>query len=208
MAKTLSSPWILPSILEIIYPPISPSAISIPSTTHLNSSRSLPANSSSTNTPHLSLSFSLPTPLSSHPTNQFPITRRPKIVQVLRVYPEERILIINDQSHTVAVFLSSSCLYYLSHFLQFDSIQCLQNSIIKLDIWHFSTVLQCLHDRNFHSLTKIGITLPLAINCSKLSSFGAFDCNPIGSPVDINKVRSPVDSSISPLLISDSRTHE
>jgi hypothetical protein len=141
------------------------------------------------------------------PSSQFPLTRRPKIVQVVRVCSSEGILIINDKHHTMAVLLSTSCIKSFqdeissSHDLSLDL---LQNSVIKMDVWHYSTVIQCLGKRNFNSLTKsLGISLPLAIHCSKISSLGAFDCSVIGSPVDINMVLlpSPFSSCLSHLLV-------
>jgi hypothetical protein len=156
MAKILSSPWILPSILEI-------------------------------------------TLSSDHPpsSSQFPLARRPKIVQVVRVYSSAGILIINDQQHTMAVLLSTECIQSFQHDISTadspPSLDFLQNSIIKLEVWHYSTVIQCLGKRHFNSLTDLGISLPLALHCSKLSSLGAYDCSPIGSPVDINLV-SPLSS--------------
>jgi hypothetical protein len=68
---------------------------------------------------------------------------RPRVVQVLKVHQDENIIIINDKKHSIAVFLSQQC---VESFVKCSNqnISSLENSMIKLEKWHFSTTVQCL----------------------------------------------------------------
>ena len=114
---------------------------------------------------------------------------RPKVVQVIQVFNDMGILIVNDKKNSVAVMLSESC---VSDFMEMymKPISTLVNCLIKLEKWHFSTVIQCQrHDRDIKAMSvNCGIMLPIAISCSRITTLGAFDCVTIGDPVNINKV--------------------
>lgn len=68
---------------------------------------------------------------------------RPRVVQVVKVYQNENIIIVNDKKHSIAVFLSHHC---VESFLKSSNqdISSIENSMIKLERWHFSTTIQCL----------------------------------------------------------------
>ena len=72
-----------------------------------------------------------------------PPTGRPRVVQVLKAHEEEKIIIVNDKKHFVAVFLSQNCVDSFTKNSQ-QNIGSLENSLIKLERWHFSTTIQCL----------------------------------------------------------------
>ena len=96
--------------------------------------------------------FNIITELLKEPTQEgldvespglIPPSGRPKVVQVLKVHQEERIIVVNDKKHSVAVFLSKNC---VESFIKSSNqiISSLENSMIKLEKWHFSTTIQCL----------------------------------------------------------------
>ena len=43
-------------------------------------------------------------------------------------------------------------------------------------------------ERSIDTLHHLGISTPIAINCSRISSLGAYGCSTVGKPVDINTV--------------------
>ena len=55
-------------------------------------------------------------------------------------------------------------------------------SMVKLETYHFSTVVACASSREI-----TGLSLPLAINCSKITVMGACGITTLGHPVDINR---------------------
>lgn len=141
---------------------------------------------------------------------------RPRVVQVVKVFEAESIMIINDKKHSIAVFLSKKC---VNSFMKSSnqSIASLDNSMIKLEKWHFSTVTQCLGEcarldmltvrflsnpfvtilsyirlrlgeRQPSILKDLSLSMPLAISSSRIASLGAYGCVTIGRPVDINTV--------------------
>ena len=76
-------------------------------------------------------------------TSFIPPSGRPRVVQVLKVHQDENIMIVNDKKHSIAVFLSQNC---VESFMKSSNqnINTLENSMIKLEKWHFSTTIQCL----------------------------------------------------------------
>jgi hypothetical protein len=116
--------------------------------------------------------------------------RRPKVVQVLKVYEKMGILIVNDKKNSVAVMLSKRCLSDYKDMYNSQPLSTLAKSMVKLENWHFSTIIQSAGpDRELRAIaTQSGITLPIAISCSRITSLGAFDCVTIGEPVDLNTV--------------------
>jgi hypothetical protein len=118
---------------------------------------------------------------------------RPRAVQVVSAYDNINCIVINDKKHKIAVALSPDCINRFRESHHEQSIVSLQNSIIKLEKWHFSTVVQC-YGNHYGAVAKI-LTFPLIVNCSQMSSLGAYDCCVIGSPSDINS-----DASVRKLL--------
>ena len=72
-----------------------------------------------------------------------PPSGRPRVVQVLKVYSNNNIIIVNDKKHSVAVFLSNDC---VDSFVKNSNqnLSSIESSMIKLERWHFSTTIQCL----------------------------------------------------------------
>lgn len=66
------------------------------------------------------------------------------------------------------------------------SLVSLRGSLVKLDRWHVSTVVQCAANRP-RAVGNGTITFPLCIQVAKLTAIGADDCNVFGDPKDINR---------------------
>ena len=180
----MSSPWIYSSILSIL----STQSISSFSNTlsSSNSSSSFITTSNRTSTSSSSLSSS--STISTNQQQIYTSKRRSKICQVIKVFLSEGILIVNDKKHFISILLTKQCLdnFHLSNNGQ--NISILQNTIIKLENWHVSTIIQCLGHRKYSELSVLGITLPFTLQCSNISCLGAYDCQTIDTPIDINKV--------------------
>jgi hypothetical protein len=67
------------------------------------------------------------------------------------------------------------------------SLVSLKNGLVKLEGWHFSTVVQCSAHKSHSLFGSCRLTLPLAIQASKITFVGADDCNIFGEPTDLNR---------------------
>ena len=65
-----------------------------------------------------------------------------KITQVIRVFPEENLLVINDKDHKILVALTPKCAEDLRNKLSNDGVELssLKNSIVSIKDWHVSVV--------------------------------------------------------------------
>ena len=62
----------------------------------------------------------------------------------------------------------------------------LKNTFVKLETFHFSTRTQSGGHRDDKKFSANHVSLPLALQCSKLSLLGGDDCEILGEPVDLN----------------------
>jgi hypothetical protein len=105
---------------------------------------------------------------------------KPQVCQVVGVKAALRAIEVSDTLTTCFVFLTDKAILGLGHM----PLSSLKNSLIKLERWHYSTVLHCAADRPFKSYTDHG---PIAIQCSALKSFGCEDLLILGNPTSLNK---------------------
>jgi hypothetical protein len=108
----------------------------------------------------------------------------PKVVQVIACNTEVGTLTINDKDNFIIVMLTSDCIADIN---KENSISNLRHTSIKIDRYHFSTVIQCVGSRDETKFASQGISFPLTIQCDKLSVLGGADIEVAGQPVDINK---------------------
>lgn len=117
------------------------------------------------------------------------LCHRSRSVFVVRAFDDINCLQIHDRHHSIIVVLSRECIARYQSNNDGNSIQCLQNSIIKLESFYFSTVIQSLGE-NYDIAKRSGITFPITIYCDKISSLGAYDCAINDAPIDLNKEAS------------------
>ena len=110
---------------------------------------------------------------------------RTRVVQVISTNADLELIGINDKFNHVTVMLTRECLEDLAE----KGIQLseLKNTLVKLETYHFSTTIQCGGHRDERKFVQNHVSLPLALQCSKLSLLGADDCEILGEPVDINR---------------------
>ena len=106
------------------------------------------------------------------------------MVQVLGCNPEVGTLTINDGDHFINVMLTLEC---IADITKDDVISNLKHTWIKIEIYHFSTVIQCVGSRDETRFASQAITFPLTIQCAKLQPLGAHDVEDFGQPIDLNK---------------------
>jgi hypothetical protein len=92
-------------------------------------------------------------------------------------------IVISDKENTIHVFLTKKCFDELTDQYPLDS---LKYSQVKIDKFHFSTVIQAGGHHDMRILQDMKISFPFALQCSKLTYMGANDCTLIGEPVDLN----------------------
>lgn len=117
-------------------------------------------------------------------SNKSFVNYRARVVQVISTNVELEFIRINDKVNHVTVMLTRGCLDDLTE----KGIQLseLKNTFIKLETFHFSTPIQSGGHRDEKKLVANHVSLPLALQCSKLSLLGGDDCEILGEPVDLN----------------------
>lgn len=108
----------------------------------------------------------------------------PRVVQVIACNTEVGTLTISDRDNFIIVMMTSDCIADIS---KENSILNLRHTSIKIERYHFSTVIQCVGSRDETKFVSQGISFPLTIQCDKLSALGGNDIEVAGRPVDINK---------------------
>lgn len=66
------------------------------------------------------------------------------------------------------------------------TLETLNYSFIKLEVYHFSIVMIAGADRDVCHFSSNKISLPIALNCNLLTFIGSDDVSVIGNPVDLN----------------------
>jgi hypothetical protein len=112
-------------------------------------------------------------------------THGPRVVQVIRVIEPLDIIVVNDKENYVTVMLTKDCLDDMAS--EHLSLKDLNRSIIKMEQYHYSTVTHSCGLRDEKMFPQHMITYPIVLQCSKLASLGANDCEVIGEPRDLNK---------------------
>jgi hypothetical protein len=92
---------------------------------------------------------------------------------------------VNDKENYISVMLTEECIENLKE--ENVELSSLKHCIVKLEKYHISTAIQAAGDRDVSKFSHVGVSLPLTIQCSKLTFLGASDCDVIGDPVDLNK---------------------
>lgn len=111
--------------------------------------------------------------------------RNSRSVQVIRVLEHLKLLVVNDKENSVTVMPTKDCLDDLE--TKQISLKDLNYSIIQLHKYHFSTAIHSCGFRDENLFQSNKITLPIALQCSKLTMLGANDRDVIGTPRDLNK---------------------
>jgi hypothetical protein len=105
-----------------------------------------------------------------------------RTVQVIRSIEQMRMLIINDKENSVVVMLTQNCMNDMTeNEIAFSD---LKNCLIKLEVYHFSTLMQNIGLRDFSTQA---VSMPIVIQCDKLTFLGGHDMQTIGEPRDLNK---------------------
>lgn len=112
---------------------------------------------------------------------------RSRIGQTLNVFVEEKILVVSDKLHCIAVFLTDECIDDFKTNYGNRQIKSLRHSLVKLDKWHISTTIQCAGQRASTFQKEHNITFPIAIQCRKITCLEANDGVVIGDPIDVNQ---------------------
>ena len=107
-----------------------------------------------------------------------------RICQVIETHESFRCIVVSDKDFFIPVFLTDLAIANLLN--NNCTIRSLHNAIVKLQVYHFSTIYQCAADRDLPVLCK-EISRPLVLQCSKIEYLGGDDCTTIGEPRNINK---------------------
>lgn len=122
--------------------------------------------------------------ISESPNLQFK-SNFPRTVQVIRSNEQMEqmgMLVINDSENFVTVMLTKGCRDDMAEKnIMFSDMK---NSIIKLEVYHFSTFKQ---SRGLRDFTTQAVSLPITLQCDKLTILGGHDLETLGSPCDLNK---------------------
>lgn len=121
-----------------------------------------------------------------------PPNKDPRTCQVLRVHDDMKCLVISDGHNSIAVFLTHDC--YRDVQLQTgqgEKISCLEHCLVKITKYHFSSIVQCASNRDLNKIIQLRLSLPFAIQCSKLTHLGLAEVSTIGDPKDVNKEMLP-----------------
>ena len=95
--------------------------------------------------------------------NKAPVKHKSVLTQVIGVFPDVRILLINDKEHMISVALTEDCAKEL--YAKDIPLKSLKNCIISLQDWHVSDVsfsfLQSLsyHSRSSNIMTSLHLTV-------------------------------------------------
>eukprot|EP00596_Hydrurales_sp_CCMP1899_P000525 CAMPEP_0119034998 /NCGR_PEP_ID=MMETSP1177-20130426/1985_1 /TAXON_ID=2985 /ORGANISM="Ochromonas sp, Strain CCMP1899" /LENGTH=529 /DNA_ID=CAMNT_0006992851 /DNA_START=239 /DNA_END=1824 /DNA_ORIENTATION=+ len=105
-----------------------------------------------------------------------------RTVQVIRSIEKMGMLIINDKENSVIVMLTQNCMNDMAeNEIAFSD---LKNCLIKLEVYHFSTLMQ---NRGLRDFSTQAVSMPIVIQCDKLTFLGGHDMQIIGEPCDLNK---------------------
>ena len=108
-----------------------------------------------------------------------------KTVQVIQSNEEFKFLTINDKKNYFTVFLTSDCIdNMVANEITFAG---LKHTLIKLNTYHFSTIVANIGSRDERKFHSLGISYPLALQCDNLMYLGGDDSDTIGEPRDLNK---------------------
>ena len=160
MAKSMSSQWIRSTILDILRDS---------ETTDPAGGPNRPSSSSS-----------------AHQQTRLKLNKS-RVVQVTRANDSVRFFDISDKEVTITVMLTGTCYNNFLNMHQGATLASLKNSLVKLEDWHVSTVMQSAGNRDVSKFSNLHISFPLSLQCAAFTWLGAHDCNLIGEPRDINR---------------------
>lgn len=106
-------------------------------------------------------------------------------VQAIKSNEDFRYLIINDTDHYATLFLTPNCIEDMAQ--KEVTIMDLKNTVIKLEKYHFTTIIASVGSRDESKYQSLGISFPVAIQCDKLSLLGGDDVEVMGAPHDLNR---------------------
>ena len=140
--------------------------------------------------------------------NKAPVKHKSVLTQVIGVFPDVRIILINDKEHMISVALTEDCEKEL--YAKDIPLKSLKNCIISLQDWHVSDAsfsflqslsyrsrssnndeltLDCLQisslivgaaDRDFNRVRQYNISLPLTIQTDRIILYGAEGISVVG----------------------------
>lgn len=113
------------------------------------------------------------------------VSRPSRICQVTSVDEKLQQITISDTQSEILGYLTSECV--ASILSDCESLKNLKYCIIKLESYHFSTVLQCFGNRNAAILAHEMRTRPVVLQITKLSNLGASDSSVIGCPCGVGE---------------------
>lgn len=111
--------------------------------------------------------------------------QKSKTVQVIQSNEEFKFLTINDKNNYFTVFLTSNCIDDMTE--KEITFARLKHTLIKLNTYHFSTIVANIGSRDEKKFRSLGISYPLALQCDNLMYLGGDDSDTIGEPRDLNK---------------------
>jgi hypothetical protein len=157
------------------------------STFHLNETATPPTMSKSLSKPWLRTT-ALELVGEGKPSKGKNYTRLPsKTVQVIKVNEEMSFLVVNDSENTIPVMLTQKCVQKLRASGEVDELGDLRYTVVTLEKYFYSSTIQSGGPRDTGRLMKLGVSLPLALQCDEITMQGGDGCDIMGEPVDVNK---------------------